>query len=258
MFTSAYAAEFVTENGTITVSDVPDNGTLIVAAYGENNALLGCKLYNSKSADGTITANYAEDLGEYINSPNTTIKQFLWDMNTLKPFTLTPAGKPSDEKKAIVIYFSATGTTKTFAEKIAETAGADIFEIAPSEPYTSADLNYNDDNCRANQEMNDESARPAIANRIENIDAYDTIFIGYPIWWGTMPRIINTFLDTYDLSSKTIMPFCTSGGSGISSSVSEIKAICPDSTVTTGFRGTASTDDAQIQNWLDNNNFRKD
>lgn len=162
-----------------------------------------------------------------------------------------------NESKSLVVYFSATGTTKSFAETIAQTTGADLFEIVPSEPYTSADLNYNSD-CRANREQQDDTARPEFEPISVNINDYDTIFIGYPIWWGTMPRIINTFLDTYDLSSKTIMPFCTSGGSGISSSVSEIKAICPDSTVTTGFRGTASTDDAQIQNWLDNNNFRKD
>lgn len=101
--------------------------------------------------------------------------------------------------------------------------------------------------------MNDETARPAIANSIENIDEYDTIFIGYPIWWGTMPRIINTFLDTYDLSGKTIMPFCTSGGSGISSSVSAIKNACSDSDVKDGMRGAASTSSTQVKEWIDKN-----
>lgn len=158
----------------------------------------------------------------------------------------------SNESKSIVIYFSATGTTKALAQTIAQTSNADIFEIIPSEPYTSEDLNYNNDNCRANQEMNDDTARPAIAESIENIEEYDTIFLGYPIWWGTIPRIINTFLDTYDLSGKTVMPFCTSGGSGIETSVSAIKDACPDADVKDGFRGASSTTSAQVEEWFNN------
>lgn len=156
----------------------------------------------------------------------------------------------TDGSKNLVVYFSATGTTKALAETIAETTDADIFEIVPEEPYTNDDLNYNNDNCRANLEMNDENARPAIAESIENIDEYDTIYIGYPIWWGTMPRIINTFLDTYDLSGKTIMPFCTSGGSGVGTSVSAIRNSCPNADVKDGFRGSASTTNTQIEEWI--------
>ena len=156
-----------------------------------------------------------------------------------------------EENRMLVVYFSATGNTKSMAETIAEVTGADIYEIVPEDPYTSEDLNYSDDNCRANQEMNDESARPAIAGEIENIDEYDTIFLGYPIWWGTMPRIINTFLDTYDLSGKTIMPFCTSGGSSVSTSVTDIRNICEDSVVMDGLRGTSSIDKTSIEEWLE-------
>ena len=141
------------------------------------------------------------------------------------------------------------------AQKIAAETDSDIFEIVPEEPYTSEDLNYSNSNCRANKEQNDPTARPAISNKIENIDDYDVVLIGYPIWWGTMPKIINTFLDTYDLSGKTIMPFCTSGSSGISTSVSAIRNICTNSTVTDGFRGTSSTAGTQIRTWLNNNNF---
>ena len=151
----------------------------------------------------------------------------------------------------LVVYFSATGNTESLAQTIAEVTGADIYEIVPEDPYTSEDLNYSDDNCRANQEMNDPDARPAIAESIENIDEYDTILLGYPIWWGTMPRIINTFLDTYDLSGKTIMPFCTSGGTGITTSVSDIRDICTDSEVTDGLKGSASTGQADIEKWLE-------
>lgn len=157
-----------------------------------------------------------------------------------------------EENRMLVVYFSATGNTESLAQTIAEVTGADIYEIVPEEPYTSEDLNYSNDSCRANQEMNDPEARPAISGDIENIDEYDTIFLGYPIWWGTMPRIINTFLDTHDLSGKTIMPFCTSGGSGISTSVSDIRDICIDSDVTDGMRGSASTDIAEIEEWIEN------
>ena len=173
---------------------------------------------------------------------------------------ITPTAAPTEEmvsdndqeeNRMLVVYFSATGNTESMAETIANVTGADIYEIVPEDPYTSEDLNYSDDNCRANQEMNDESARPAIAGEIENIDEYDTIFLGYPIWWGTMPRIINTFLDTYDLSGKTIMPFCTSGGSSVSTSVTDIRNICEDSVVMDGLRGTSSIDKTSIEEWLE-------
>ena len=171
-----------------------------------------------------------------------------------------PTKQPEETKeptsKSLVVYFSATGNTKALAEKIAEESGSDVFEIVPEEPYTSADLNYNSD-CRANDEQNDANARPAISSTLENLEDYDVIFIGYPIWWGTMPKIINTFLATYDLSDKTIMPFCTSGSSGISSSVSAIKNTCPNANVKTGFRGTSGTTSAQIQNWFNENSFEK-
>ncbi len=172
-----------------------------------------------------------------------------------------PSQQPNDTAKttgkSLVVYFSATGNTKSLAEKIAETAESDIFEIVPEQEYTSEDLNYNNSDCRANKEHNDDSARPAISSKIENIENYDTIFIGYPIWWGTMPKIINTFLDTYDLSGKTVMPFCTSGGSGISSSVSAIKTACPNVDVKNGFRGTSGTTAKQIEEWLDDCGFNQ-
>ena len=163
------------------------------------------------------------------------------------------AENEQEENRMLVAYFSATGNTKSLAQTIAEVTGADIYEIVPEDPYTDEDLNYSDDNCRANQEMNDPDARPNISGSLDNIDEYDTILLGYPIWWGTMPRIINTFLDTYDLSGKTIMPFCTSGGTSITTSVSDIKNICTDSEVTDGFRGSSSSDQTDIEEWLGGN-----
>mgnify|MGYP000185851609 FL=1 len=150
---------------------------------------------------------------------------------------------------ALVIYFSCTGHTKAVAEAIAAQAGADLYEIVPANPYTSADLNYNDSNCRANREMNDPSARPAIGSVPVDLSAYDTVFIGYPIWWGTMPRIINTFLDNYDLSGKVVMPFCTSGSSGIGTSVAAIKAAEPDAIVRDGLRASGATD-SRLAAWV--------
>lgn len=124
----------------------------------------------------------------------------------------TPAPDPG-RGKVLVAYFSATGNTRPVAEKVAEVTGGDLFEIAPEQPYTAADLNYNTD-CRANAEQNDPGARPAIAGAVENMGQYDAVLIGYPIWWGRAPKIIHTFLEAYDLGGKTVATFCTSGSSG--------------------------------------------
>lgn len=118
--------------------------------------------------------------------------------------------------KALVVYFSATGNTKAVAETIAGLQGAELYEIVPEQPYTDEDLNYNDRTTRATTEQNDSDARPAISGDIKDLAEYDVIYVGYPIWWGDMPRILYTFFDTYDLTGKTIAPFCTSGGSGLS------------------------------------------
>ena len=151
-------------------------------------------------------------------------------------FLVTGCGEKKEEKpvdnkgnnnkvvtnnNAVVLYFSATGTTKGIAEKIANELNSDIIEIVPEQEYKSEDLNYNSD-CRANREQNDDNARPKIKNTID-ISKYDTIYLGYPIWWGTIPKIILTLLDSYDFSNKTIIPFCTSGSTGISGSVSDLR-----------------------------------
>ena len=174
--------------------------------------------------------------------------------------TVAPTETPNEDtnnSKALLVYFSATGTTKSLAEKISSVSGLDAVELVPENPYTSDNLNYNNDDCRANQEQHDDTARPKISNSIDNFENYDTIILGYPIWWGTMPKLINTFIESYDFTGKTIMPFCTSGGSSIDTSVSAIKSECPNATVTDGFRGTGSTADSQIEEWLTNNGFNK-
>lgn len=161
----------------------------------------------------------------------------------------------STSSKILVAYFSATGNTKTIAEEIADLTGADLFEIVPAEPYTEEDLNYNNDDCRANLEQNDSTARPAIANTVENMDDYDVVLIGHPIWWGEEPRIIDTFVESYDLSSKTVTDFCTSGGSGISTATENLKALSPNAEWLEGNRFSNDADAETIQAWLDGLNI---
>ena len=117
-------------------------------------------------------------------------------------------------KKVLVAYFSATGTTKKLAEYAADAMDAELYEIVPQQPYTSADLDYGDKSSRSTKEMNDPNSRPAINGGVENMADYDIVFIGYPIWWGEAPRIVSTFMESYDFSGKTVVTFSTSGGSG--------------------------------------------
>lgn len=130
--------------------------------------------------------------------------------------------------KKLVAYFSASGTTKKAAERLAKAAGADLFEIKPAIPYTSADLNWMDKKSRSSVEMNDPDSRPEIAETMPNMADYDTVFIGFPIWWYVAPHIIHTFLESYDFTGKTLVPFATSGGSGMGRTVDELRKLCPN------------------------------
>ena len=128
--------------------------------------------------------------------------------------------------KKLVAYFSASGVTKRVAEQLAQAAGADLFAIEPAVPYTKADLDWTNKRSRSSVEMNDPSSRPEIAGRLDNMGEYDTIFLGFPIWWYVAPTIINTFLESYDFSGKAIVPFATSGGSGLGKTVDVLKPLC--------------------------------
>lgn len=127
-----------------------------------------------------------------------------------------------DKSDTLVAYFSATGNTEKIAHHIINITGADSYEIVPTIPYTAEDINYSNSNCRANQEQNDKTCRPEIAGSVENMDNYDVVYVGYPIWWGQEPRIIDTFMESYDFSDKTVIPFCTSGSSSITTSEKNI------------------------------------
>jgi len=142
----------------------------------------------------------------------------------------------TENNKVAVVYFSGTGNTKAVAEMIAGETGADIYEIEPVQAYTDEDLNYNDANCRANKEQNDDSSRPDIANDLKATTEYDVVYLGYPIWWGTVPRIVQTYLETYDMSGATIYNFCTSGSSSIDRSISDLKKWYPTLNIMDGKR----------------------
>lgn len=164
--------------------------------------------------------------------------------------TTVPNSEPDGtESKSLVVYFSWSGNTQNVAEAIQEQTGSDIFEIVPSTPYSD---DY-DAVVDLAQEEQRENARPAISGSIDNIGDYDVIYVGYPNWWGDMPMILYTFFDSYDLSGKTIAPFCTSGGSGLSNTVNEIKELEPDATVTDGLHigsSSASSPDNAVSDWL--------
>ena len=158
----------------------------------------------------------------------------------------------SGRQKIAIIYFSATGTTRKVAEYIKELTGGDLIEIVPKEKYTDSDLSYNNSNSRATKEQNDSSARPEISNTI-NTDSYDVIYLGYPIWWGDAPRIILTFLDEANLSGKTVIPFCTSGSSGISTSVNYFKSNYKNVNWQDGRRLEPSQN--EVEDWVNSLNY---
>ena len=132
--------------------------------------------------------------------------------------------------KTLVAYFSATGTTERAAKMLAEVAGADLYRIEPETPYTAADLDWHDKNSRTSVEMNDPKSRPAIKGRCDKMADYDVVYIGFPIWWYTAPTIINTFIESYDLKGKTLIPFATSGGTDITKTADNLKKAYPNLT----------------------------
>ncbi len=153
--------------------------------------------------------------------------------------------------KVLVAVFSASGVTKRVGQEIARISGGDFFEIVPAEKYTSDDLNYMNSRSRSSVEMNDPSVRPEIANRVSDMDSYDTVIIGFPIWWGVAPRIIETFLESYDFGGKTIIPFCTSGGSGVGRSDTELhKNVSGDVKWGKGVQ-INRPNESTIRNWLE-------
>ena len=153
--------------------------------------------------------------------------------------------------KKLVAYFSASGTTARIAKELAQAAGADIYEIRPAVPYTKADLNWMDKKSRSSVEMNDKSSRPALADKDANITAYDTILLGFPIWWYVAPTIINSFLESYDFSGKKIVLFATSGGSSFGKAVAGLKpSVAADTVITEGKMLNGHQSAASLDAWV--------
>ncbi len=151
--------------------------------------------------------------------------------------------------RQLVAYFSASGTTKKVAEKLAKAIGADIFEIKPEVPYTKADLNWLSKKSRSSVEMSDTSCRPAIAESIDNMADYDTLFVGFPVWWYREPSIIDTFMESYDFTGKTVVPFCTSGGSGLGESGANMQALAPGAKLGIGERFKGRVSEEELAAW---------
>ena len=157
----------------------------------------------------------------------------------------------STHSEILVAYFSATGTTKTVAEKIASVTGGDMYEILAAQPYSADDLNYNDRTTRATREQDDKNVRPEIGSEDISLEGYTTMYLGFPIWWGEEPRILDTFVEKYSFEGITVIPFCTSGSSGIGRSGPNMEALAGSGTWLQGRRFSESVSEADIQSWID-------
>ena len=247
------AAEYQTDGNTITVTGVPSECRLIIASYSPEGALTGCDLY-------------APENGVISGVPDTvtnggSVKMFLWNMTNLSPVEMSEAPSPSPEPSdapttepagggTLVAYFSWTNNTEGVANHIADITGADKFEIVPKIPYGPENSNYYDPSTRSYQEQYDDTARPEIEGGIQNIDKYDIVFLGYPIWYGKAPKIIYTFLESYNFEGKTIIPFCTSGSSGIGSTA-ELQNLTRGANWLDGRRFAAGASKDSVAEWID-------
>ena len=154
-------------------------------------------------------------------------------------------------KKSLVAYFSASGITAAVAKRLAQTTQADLFEIKPQVPYTDADLDWTNKKSRSSVEMQDRACRPPLADAVPNLSAYDVIFVGFPVWWYREPSIIDTFMESADFTGKTVVPFCTSGGSGLGDSAKNMQALAPDARVLDGKRFSPSASAEELKNWAE-------
>ena len=166
-----------------------------------------------------------------------------------EPANEAPAA--TDHSDVLVVYFSATGTTEGVAERIANVTGADVYEILAAQPYTEADLNYNDNSSRSTTEQNDKSVRPEIGSEDISLEGYTTIYLGFPIWWGEEPRILDTFVEKYNFDGITVIPFCTSGSSGIGRSGSNMEERAGSGTWLQGERFSGGVSEEELKSWIE-------
>ena len=174
------------------------------------------------------------------------MKKILFILSLFLPFVAH-----ADNNKILVAYFSATGNTAEVAQKLATAINADLFEIIPEQPYTSDDLNWQNNQSRTSIEMGDKNSRPQIALKIEDISQYNIVFVGSPIWWGREPSIMDTFIESYDFAGKTVIPFATSGSSDIGDYGANLQALAPDAKVLTGKRFPTDVSVQELKDWAD-------
>ena len=212
-------------------------GVVIILLVGIGVWMINSNTNNESSSNNLSTGDYEESSSSQVEN-NTSNEE----------------GNSNDgsSSKTDIVYFSASGTTKGVAEVIGRVTGGELIEIVPKEKYTSADLDWNDSKSRTSIECNDKNSRPEIANTM-NVDDYDVIYLGYPIWWGDVPHIILTFMDTYQLDGKTVIPFCTSGGTGIGGSISTLKNYNKNVHWIDGKRLTKNEN--EIKNWVNSLNI---
>ena len=207
--------------------------------------LLGLTACGSTNSNGTSSAQTPE--AENSSEENVTTAATEAD-STNESTAVDDSTAHSD---VLVAYFSATGTTKGVAERIAAVTGGDLYEILAAEPYTSDDLNYNDSSSRSTSEQNDKNARPQIGSEDISLEGYTTIYLGFPIWWGEEPRILDTFVEKYSFEGITVIPFCTSGGSGIGRSGPNMETLAGTGTWLEGKRFSGSVPEEDLKSWID-------
>lgn len=221
---------------------------LILFAFVMILSLAACTGNKEPAGNGSNT-NPSQNISDHSASPSETGSEN--EKPDSKPDD-NPASEPDKEpegSKILVAYFSATNNTEGVAQKLADGLGADLYEIVPEQLYTSEDLDYGNSQSRSSMEMDDPSARPAISGSVENIEQYDIVFIGYPIWWGAAPRIMSTFVESYDFSGKTLVAFCTSASSKFGSSDSALKSATGTATWLDGHRFSAGASAEDVLAW---------
>ena len=229
--------------------------TFVLAGMTALSLLAGCSQQSSSGSTSQSQPSSAAPSG----SPASSSSENPASKTDAAPSESQPASASSESApaepetgKTLVLYFSASGNTKAVAEVIAKTVGADTYELTPAEPYTSADLNWTDENSRVNREHNDPSHRTALAGT-PDLSGYDTIFLGYPLWWREAPSIVWNFVENTDLSGKTMIPFCVHGGSGFSGTVRTLRQLEPGAEVLDGLtisRNSIGGAEQEIVTWV--------
>ena len=219
----------------------------VFSACGSADSSSGSKASAAASSQQEQTAESKADDTNSTESKTSEDQPAQTDASSQSEMTDTPAGSGKD---TLVVYFSATGTTKGVAERIAKVTDADIFELIPAEPYSDADLDWHDDKSRTTIEMNDPDCRPAIANDTVSFEGYKTVYIGYPIWWGDAPRMMSTFVEAHNFDGLTVIPFCTSGGSGIGRSGENLASQAGSGNWLSGERLDGGISEDEIQSWI--------